>query len=138
MEKKFSSRKLATSLLLLFAWLLVGCSAVPEKSRKPSDDWSRGIPLGTDVLGTVAMAVDQDSEDVYAVFPFWSFKKDYDSQLIKEDSSGGVKTASVPNIYAVWPSFSETGGFGLRYVQIGQDAEILFDREVAKLPGQVS
>jgi len=137
MKTYSSSRNLATLLLLLFALLLSGCGPAPEKTRKPSVDWSRGFPLGKDVLGTVGMAIDQDSEDVYAVFPFWSYSKNVESHFVNSDSSGKGKTAVVQNIHTIWPFSPDSGGFGLRYVQIDQDAQIKFDREVIQMPGQI-
>lgn len=137
MKAFFSSRSLATFLLLLFALLLSGCGPAPEKTRKPSVDWSRGFPVGKDVLGTLGMTMDQDSENVHAVYPYWSVSGDYDSHLVGTDSIGTAKTAVVQNIHAIWPYSPDSGGFGLRYIQIDHDAQIKFDREVLKMPGQI-
>lgn len=70
MKTYSSSKTLAIFSILIFALFLVGCGLAPEKTRKPSDDWSRGLSLGTDASGTVGMAVDQDGGKVHGVWPF--------------------------------------------------------------------
>ena len=51
-------------------FLVSGCYAGPEQSRKPSDDWGRGVLVGTDAIGSVAVAVDENSTDIHAIWPF--------------------------------------------------------------------
>jgi len=40
-------------------------------------------------------------------------------------------------VHAVWPFWSESGGLGLHYVHVDQEAQIKEDREVIQLSGQV-
>ncbi|MFH1632480.1 MAG: hypothetical protein ABIG63_00515 [Chloroflexota bacterium] len=70
MKKYFSSRFISLPLTLLVTLMLVGCGTSLEKGRKPSADWSRGVPLGTDVSGTLGFVVDQDGEGVHIVWPY--------------------------------------------------------------------
>jgi len=67
-------------LLLLSMILLGACSAGPERSRKPSDDWARGLLIGEDAVSTVAMTVDDDGERIHAL---WAFSG--------EDGQGGLR-----------------------------------------------
>lgn len=73
MKKCFSSRFISLTIVLLAALVVSGCGTSLEKGRKPSADWSRGVPLGTDVSGTLGFAVDQDGEGVHIV---WSYVND--------------------------------------------------------------
>lgn len=57
---------------LLGAYLLTACSSTPERSRKPSADWGRGLPIGTDASGTAGMVVEEDGETIHVVWPFWA------------------------------------------------------------------
>ena len=75
MKIYFFRRYLVILSVFLLAWLLTGCEIEPERTRKPSQDWSRGLPLGTDVLGAAGMAVDLDGEGVHVVWPLWSESK---------------------------------------------------------------
>ncbi len=75
MRGSFFPRFLVIFSIFLFAWLLVGCEIEAEKTRKPSDDWSRGLPLGTEVFGTVGMTVDPNSGSIHVVWPLWSEAK---------------------------------------------------------------
>lgn len=101
-KKRFS---LSLIVFVLGAWILVSCGAEPERSRKPSADWGRGLQIGTDAVGKVGMVVDDEE----------------DSTLI----------------HAIWPFDAEDGMIGIRYVQVGQAAEIKVDREVIQIEGQV-
>jgi len=88
---------------ILSGWMLVSCGAKPERSRKPSTDWGRGLPIGTDATGTVGMAIEDDGSMIHAVWPFWT----------------------------------EDGGVGIRYIQLGKAARINVDHEVVQTLGQV-
>ncbi|MBC8335841.1 MAG: hypothetical protein H8E29_11275 [Anaerolineales bacterium] len=59
-------------ILILGAMILISCGGRPERSRKPSNDWGRGLPLGTDATGTVGMVVEEDGATIHAVWPFWA------------------------------------------------------------------
>lgn len=93
---------LLSIIFILGAWILLGCGTGPERSRKPSVDWGRGLPIGSDASGTVGMVVEEN----------------------------GVR------IHAVWPFEAEDGKVGIRYVQLGEIAQINIDREVAQIQGQ--
>ena len=70
MKKHFPSRFISLPLTLLVALILVGCGSSLEKGRKPSADWSRGLPLGTGVSSTLGFVVEPDGERVHIVWPY--------------------------------------------------------------------
>ena len=57
-------------VIFIAAFMVASCGAGPERSRKPSSDWGRGLPIGTDAVGTVGMVVDDDGATIHAVWPF--------------------------------------------------------------------
>ncbi len=64
MEKYKSIRIIFLFLMVLF---LMGCET--QKGRIPSPDWSRGLPLGSSVRGTIGMVVDEDGGRVHLSWP---------------------------------------------------------------------
>ncbi len=60
--------QMLTAVFLTFIITSCGFGSAP-KGRKPSPDWSRGVPIGTTVAGTVGMAVEGDSEQFHFVWP---------------------------------------------------------------------
>lgn len=60
--------------------MLTACGAGPERSRKPSDDWARGLLIGEDAISNLAMSVDEDGEYIHAVWAFGG-----------EDGTGGLR-----------------------------------------------
>ena len=137
MKPKHLTLKFIPMFFLLF--LIVGCSAIPQKTRKPSQDWSRGFPLGTEVLGTVGMSVNQEDTDIHAVYPFGAVGNNSDV-LIKSGGNSANKIDALQNIHFVWPYNPKTGGFGLRYVQLGyveDGLKIKDDHQIIQVEGQV-
>ncbi|MCP4142817.1 MAG: hypothetical protein GY755_21455 [Chloroflexi bacterium] len=61
---------LIVAALILGLWLLVTYSSTPERSRKPSADWGRGVPIGSDASGTLGVVVDEDGSAIHVVWPF--------------------------------------------------------------------
>jgi hypothetical protein len=70
MDKNSKATKLRWVIVLSIMMLVTGCSAKFEKGRKPSDDLSRGLPLGEDASSTVALAVNPDGTNIHAVWPY--------------------------------------------------------------------
>lgn len=137
MKPKHLRLKFIPIFFLLF--LTVGCSAIPQKTRKPSKDWGRGFPLGTEVLGTVGMSVNQKDTDIHAVYPFWAVGNNSDV-LIKSGGNSANKKDALQDIRFVWPYSSKTGDFGLRYVQLSYEEEkinISDDHQIIQVEGQV-
>ncbi len=56
-------------VVLAAVWLLVGCTAAPEKTRRPDSDWSRGLALGRDAGGPVSLTFDARQGRLWAVWP---------------------------------------------------------------------
>lgn len=74
MRKIGRSRRLrfflvATALIVIFG--LVAANAGPKKGDKPSEDWSRSVPLGQDVNGSIGLAVDDSGQQTYLI---WSYE----------------------------------------------------------------
>jgi len=67
---KVRNRFLLLAIFILVASMVVSCGVGPERSRKPSTDWGRGLPIGTDAVGTVDMVVEVDGAAIHAVWPF--------------------------------------------------------------------
>lgn len=59
------------SIVAVFLLLLLsGCGlGSVQKGRKPSPDWSRGLPVGLSVSGTLGMAVEGEGDRVHLVWP---------------------------------------------------------------------
>ncbi len=55
---------------LLIAILLAGCAPGIQKAPKPSADWSRGISLGENVVGSTGLSIDESGQGVHIVWPF--------------------------------------------------------------------
>ena len=49
--------------------LLTGCGIEAEKARKPSDDFSRGLPLAENASSSVAVVFEPDGDLIQAVIP---------------------------------------------------------------------
>ena len=90
-------------VFVLGIWLLIRYGTGPERSRKPSIDWARGVPIGLDASGTIGMVVDGDGA----------------------------------TIHAVWPFEADEGIVGIRYIQLGEMAQIKVDLEIVRVQGQI-
>ncbi len=143
MKIYFSSRHLAIVSVLLFTFLLVGCGSEPERARKPSEDWSRGLPLGTDASGTAAMVVDQAGEVIHAIWPVWSESGDVGLRYVQISQeaqieldreviqlSGRVRTprlisAGDQHLHLFWANRAEgSKRWQLWYAQLDQQGDI--------------
>ena len=51
-------------------WLLISYSSGPARTRKPSNDWGRGVPVGADASGTLGMVVEEDGSTIHTIWPF--------------------------------------------------------------------
>lgn len=69
--KKILNNRNGYILLIVFIMLVItSCKSTGRKSLKPSTDWSRGISLATDTIGTVDLAVGGANQNmVYLVYP---------------------------------------------------------------------
>ncbi|MFQ5578244.1 MAG: hypothetical protein ACE5G8_14785 [Anaerolineae bacterium] len=65
-------QKLLPSILISFfclAFAVSGCGSDAQKGFKPSPDWSRGVPVGQSVAGSVGLATEGSGERVHLVWP---------------------------------------------------------------------
>ncbi|MDX1414767.1 MAG: hypothetical protein R3293_11295 [Candidatus Promineifilaceae bacterium] len=70
MSKIFNGQKQIFVLTTLLLLLVVGISAcqIRQKGRKPSQDWSRSVPLGVFVRGDIDLVVSPDGDRVFLVW----------------------------------------------------------------------
>lgn len=54
---------------VLLASLLAACSSGQERSLKPSPDWSRGVKIGTNLVGTIGLVVEEQGGNIHLVWP---------------------------------------------------------------------
>ncbi len=59
----------ALILVLMLASSLTACGPGRDKSRKPSNDWSKGVQLAYQVVGAADMYVEADGEAIHLVWP---------------------------------------------------------------------
>ncbi len=57
-------------MVFILIIVLTGCSISPEKSRKPNKDFSRGLPLATNVSSSIAYTVEPAGDRVQVVIPY--------------------------------------------------------------------
>ena len=93
MFKSTSSKFFSFVLFILSMFLLAACSSTPERSRKPSADWGRGLPIGADASGTVGMVVEEDGETIHAVWPFWAQDGQEGIRYIQLDGLAEIKVS---------------------------------------------
>lgn len=132
MKTNSFSKTLTILVVILFALLIAGCEERPTKTRKPSLDWSRGLPLGTNVLGSVGIAVDENGKDIHAVWPLWSESKGVGPNL----DINPLSALSAILTQEIFTYNSGAGGFGLHYAQIDENAQIKFEHEIIQISGQ--
>ena len=69
----FSCKELqrkSTAVFLFLLLLLTSCGlGSAQKGRKPSPDWSRGVPLDVSVAGTAGMVVTENGKTVHVAWP---------------------------------------------------------------------
>ena len=64
---KNTKHLLIIAICILLVSLLIGCnSSAGEKGAKPSPDWSRSVPLGQAVVGSIGFAVDEEAQEMHA------------------------------------------------------------------------
>ncbi len=93
MKTYFSSKQVIifSILLLLVMGLVVGCGTGSEKSRKASEDWGRGLLLGTNALTKAGLTIDQSSKEVHAAWFFWEESKGVGLRYVRIDQKAQVK-----------------------------------------------
>ena len=73
MRRMIRSRKLRFVLVVVaitLIFVVAAANAGPKKGDKPSEDWSRSLPIGQDVSGSVSLVVDASGERIYMIWPY--------------------------------------------------------------------
>jgi len=124
-------------IVLSFMVIVTGCNTKFEKGRKPSDDLSRGLPLGENASSTVALAVNPDGTNIHAVWPYQEnsrttslryVKLNQDAEFIIDrdvlDFTGGVRTPQIllagnNRLHLIWVErVEENSNWVLWYVEL--------------------
>jgi len=61
--------KIAFLILIALVVLAGGCGPTVQKAEKPAADWSRGVMIGEDAVGSLGIAVEGAGERVHLVWP---------------------------------------------------------------------
>ncbi len=133
MKTNTFSKTFVIIFIILSTWLLTGCEESPSKTRKPSLDWSRGLPLGRNVVGTVGITTDENGKDIHAVWPLWSESKGAGFSV----NINPLTALNVVLLQEVFTFNQDLGGFGLHYAQIDEHAQVKFEHEIIQIAGQV-
>ena len=64
--------KFYVSILILLALTLglTACEKIEQRGEIPSEDWSRSVPLGEEVIGSIGLSVEGSGERVHIVWPY--------------------------------------------------------------------
>ena len=138
LEKRFT---LGIFVFLIF--LLSGCGVSAEKARKPSQDFSRGLPLAVNASSSVAVAVEKSGNLIQVVIPYKSDQGGINFRYIQIDGKAVVKidqdlpfafgdharspkmVSNGDQLHLIWASRERTtGGWQLWYAIVNQLGEI--------------
>jgi len=81
---------IAALMLLMMAFLTESCQGSQEKTRKPSEDWSRGLPLASNASSTIGFDVAKNGENIYVVIPYQNQSQENYFRYIKLNSSAEI------------------------------------------------
>ena len=62
-------------VFILLGVFITACGSVEEKGLKPSEDWSRGVPVGESVGGAVGVYMPNSGESLYLTWPEHTIEK---------------------------------------------------------------
>jgi len=140
--------KLIMGLLLVF--LAAGCSGSPEKSRKPSEDISRGLPLSTTASSSLGFEVSPDGEvirilineeETGARFHYYQLNQAAEivqNEIVDFDLEGIVRSPEIVShpegFHLIWAARPEAGsGWLLWYANLDPEGNLLFSpRKVSR------
>lgn len=85
---------IALAFTLIF--ILVAANAGPRKGEKPAKDWSRSLPVGQDVSGSIGMSVDERGERVHMI---WAYDDEVGKRFryVQLDGQGEIILSSALN-----------------------------------------
>jgi len=81
---------IGTLVLLMIALFTESCQVSQEKTRKPSEDWSRGLPLASDASSTIGFDVDKNGENIYVVIPHQNQSQENDFRYLQLNSTAEI------------------------------------------------
>jgi hypothetical protein len=89
-QKSLHLNQILTGFFILFIVLLSGCSSGPEKARKPSDDFSRGLLLADNASGSVAVNFEPAGDLTRVVVPYLDDDGQVSFRYIQIDEGGKI------------------------------------------------
>ena len=123
--------------------LLSSCGVSPEKARKPSEDFSRGLLLGAEASSNPAVAVEPSGELIQVVIPYENEEDGINFRYVQVDGKAVVKIdqdllytfgdharspkmiSNGDQLYLIWASRERTTeGWQLWYGMVNQLGEI--------------
>ena len=90
-RKTISEKTFLLGLAIILIFLLSSCAFGEEKARKPSDDFSRGLPLANNVISSIAVSVESAGDMVQVIIPYESDQDQIDFRYIQIDDKAIVK-----------------------------------------------
>lgn len=81
---------ISTLVLLMIALFTESCQVSQEKTRKPSEDWSRGLPLASDASSTIGFDVAKNGERIYVVIPHLNQSQENDFRYLQLNSTAEI------------------------------------------------
>ncbi len=66
--KTLKRLRIVSLILVLISLSLTACADVEQRWPSPSEDWSRSIPLGQDVVGSIGLSVEAGGAQTHAVW----------------------------------------------------------------------
>ena len=135
-SKKFRFVLIVAALCLVF--IFVAANAGPKKGDKPSADWSRSLPLGENVKGSIGLSVDGSGQRTHMIWPYEDESgKHFRYQQVNEqgeatlsatlDFPGHIRTprllpAGEETLHLLWASRLQGGAnWELWHVLLGAD-----------------
>ena len=123
--------------------LLSSCGVSPEKARKPSEDFSRGLLLGAEASSNPAVAVEPSGDLIQVVIPYENEEDGINFRYVQVDGKAVVKIdqdllytfgdharspkmiSNGDQLYLIWASRERTTeGWQLWYGMVNQLGEI--------------
>jgi hypothetical protein len=129
-------------MVFILIIVLTGCSNSPEKSRKPNKDFSRGLPLATNVSSSIAYTVEPAGDRVQVVIPYLmentqpvfryiqlneqvDILLDFDIDCDLENFARSPRMVSNGEyLHLIWASREDTSeGWQLKYLMVDQQGK---------------
>lgn len=142
-RNKISGNIFLLGLAFILIFLLSSCAIGEEKARKPSDDFSRGLPLADNVISSITVSVEPAGDMVQVILPYESGQGQINFRYIQIDGKAIVKVdqdlshafgnlarspkmvSNGDQLHLIWASRDDTtAGWQIWYALVNQLGEI--------------